>query len=108
MWPFSIPQADQEHIATVVRELRREIAPDLTVNKLESLSVNKTTRVIGRIVQQYQQYDEARRLGYFSRVRFFHQLEWSLRDAGYAKEFVDLILESLFSGVVAKKKPVQK
>ena len=47
-------------------------------------------------------YDSERKLGYLARVRFFHKLEWALRDAGYAKEFIELIQESLLSGVVAR------
>lgn len=95
IWPFSLKQTDAEQIEQLVSNLKKNIAPEVTVNRAEAMSVNKTTRVIERVVKSFQTYDENRRLGYFARVRFFHQLEWKLRDTGYSKEFVDLVLEGL-------------
>jgi hypothetical protein len=95
IWPFSLTQTDIDQVEHLVADLKRHINPDLTANKTQALSVNKTTRVVERIIKSFQAYDETRKLSYFARVRFFHQLEWKLRDAGYSKEFVDLILESL-------------
>lgn len=104
MWPFTLAQADKDQIEALIKDLKRDIAPELTVKRRQAMSVNKTTRVVERIVQQFKVYDQSRKLGYFARVRYFHHLEWALRDHGYGKEFVDLVLESLLSGVIAHKK----
>ena len=102
IWPFNFSQADQQCIQELVSDLKKNIAPDLTVTRRQALSVNKTTRVVERLVEAFRVYDSERKLGYLARVRFFHKLEWALRDAGYAKEFIELIQESLLSGVVAR------
>jgi hypothetical protein len=90
-----------------VESLKKDIAPTLTVTRRQALSVNKTTRVVERMVESFRTYDSERKLGYLSRVLFFHKLEWALRDAGYAKEFVELIQESLLSGVGARSRPAK-
>lgn len=102
IWPLDIPQADQQCMHDLLVDLKKNIPPDLTVTRREALSVNKTTRVVERMVDAFRVYDNERKLGYLARVRFFHRLEWMLRDAGYAEQFIDLIKESLLSGVVAR------
>lgn len=104
IWPFDVSQSDQQCIQDLLSDLKKNIPPDLTVTRRQALSVNKTTRVVERMVDGFKAYDSDRKLGYFARVRFFHRFEWSLRDAGYAEEFIDLIKESLLSGVVARSR----
>lgn len=102
-WFFTPGKEDSILITNMVTGLKREIIPELTVKRPESLSVNKTTRVLDRLIRQFQEHNQTRHLGYIARVRFFHHFQWTLRDSGYSKEFVALIMESLLSGVVARK-----
>ena len=104
MWPFRIRDQDLAEIYGMVDALKKDIPPDLTVNKMQALSVNKTTRVIERMVANFQKFDESRKFGYFSRVRIIHKTKWCLRDAGYSPEFVQLVVESILSVTIKTKK----
>ena len=102
-WFFTLSKEDRILIDSMVVDLKREVAPELTVKRPEALSVNKTTRVLERLIRQFREHDQARHLKYFARGRFFHHVRWSLKDAGFAKDFVDLAIESVLSGVVERK-----
>jgi len=104
IWPFSLSQPDIEQLERMATELMKSITPEQTANPAQALSVNKTTKAIERLVKTFHSYNQERRLGYFARVRFFHQLEWRLRDGGYTKAFVDLVLEGL---LMSQGKPGQ-
>lgn len=95
IWPFSLPEADIKQLELIASDLIKSVKPELTNNPAQALSVNKTTKAIERSVKAFHAYNKERRLGYFGRVRFLHQLEWRLREAGYNKAFVDLVLEGL-------------
>ena len=111
MWPFNLSALDRAKIDSVVKDFVKDIPPDLTKNSLHILSVNKTTRVIERLIKDFKEFDSSRKLGYFRRVIFFNDLNWKMREVGYSKNFVDLVLESLLSGTFAKdqikKKPTK-
>jgi hypothetical protein len=107
-WFFTPNEEEKTLIHTMVADLTKQIAPDLTVNRPEVLSVNKTTRLIEKLMKTFKEYDGNKKLGYLARVRFLHHMRWALIDSGYSKEFVAVVIESLLSGVVAARPQADK
>lgn len=100
VWPFTLTSTDAAQLDRMVVELKQSIPPDQTTNPSKALSVNKATKVIERVVNDFHVFNKERRMGYFARVRFLHKLEWHLLDAGYAKPFVDVVLEGMLVATV--------
>lgn len=101
---LALTAEDTAQLDRMATELKQSIPPEQTNNPAKALSVNKTTKVIERVLKDFQTYNKNRKLGYFARVRFLHQLEWRLRDAGYAKPFVDVVLEGVLAATVNSNK----
>ncbi len=93
--------------ARVVDQLAAEVAanirPELTVTRVQALSVNKTTRILERILKRASDYQVTERMGMIRRARFANQFQWALRGRGFSAEFAALAAEGLV--VSSTRKP---
>lgn len=78
----------------LAQQLIKNLPPATVRDRLHTLSANRITRVLERVLAMLAEAPGADR-GVLARAVLANQFRWALRDAGYSPEFIDIAVEAL-------------
>lgn len=80
---------------SLVDKLVVELPPSLMENRRKILSVNKITRLLEGAYQAAGVYKFQNNIGFLRSAILANSFKWSLKNAGYSSDFIDMATEGL-------------
>lgn len=87
-------KSEKQLAIQLVQQLVKSLPPATVRDKLHTLSANRITRVLERVLAQLTEVPQVGR-GLLGRAVLANQFRWALKDAGYSPEFIDVAVEAL-------------
>jgi len=93
----------KEFASDLAKRLLKDIPPRMLEKHQAVLSVNKITRLLERMSELAVGFQSQHQLGFVNRAILANHFKWTLKEAGYPDDFVDLATESLVVALSKKK-----
>lgn len=85
----------EEFVHSLVMDLIRRYPPELDNNSSKHPSVNRLTRILEDTCQKAAEFQHTHKLGVYGKAKLGNQFKWTLTEAGYRKEFVEMATEAV-------------
>lgn len=80
---------------SLVSDLVKRYPPELDNSANKHPSVNRLTRILEDTCRSAADFQSTHKLGVYGKAKLGNNFKWSLSEAGYRKEFIDLATEAV-------------
>jgi hypothetical protein len=80
---------------TIARSIATRYPPTMDRASVKKISASRLEKILENAYSKAVEFNQNKKMGWFSKARFGNAFRWELKELGYSKEFIEMATDGL-------------